>query len=159
MRIGRKWQKVVYWKAWIEIIQYHSFSVKDAELRLKILFHNFDRWMKNNHQHSSTKWKKWPWILIQIQIRIKIGPKMQPIRPWTKCRQFRENLSIAFSVKVLADKRTKVTINITFFGGDKLHNNNNRLLLNYNKQKSKHYVPRRRYLHSHSNRLLLSYCM
>jgi len=45
MRIGRIWLKVAsrdYWKAWKQIMQYHSFSVKDAELRLKILFHNLD---------------------------------------------------------------------------------------------------------------------
>jgi len=34
-----------YWKAWTEIIQYHSFSVKDAKLRLKILSQLF-WWME-----------------------------------------------------------------------------------------------------------------
>jgi len=45
MRIGRIWHKMAshdYWKAWTKIKQYDSFSVKDAELRLKILLHNLD---------------------------------------------------------------------------------------------------------------------
>ena len=40
-----EYDKVVshdYLKAWTKIKQYDCFSVNDAELRLKILFHNLD---------------------------------------------------------------------------------------------------------------------
>ena len=60
MRIGQIWHKMAshdYWNAWTEIIQYHSFSVKDAELRLKSC-HNFDGWIKNNPERVNKRTKE-----------------------------------------------------------------------------------------------------